>query len=61
MEFTVDETGRVCDPKIVEETPEGVFGPAALEAVSAFRYIPRVVDGQRVATSGIKNKITFQY
>lgn len=36
------------------------FEEAALKAVQNFRYAPRVVDGQPMATAGVKTRITFR-
>lgn len=59
LEFTVDADGKVIDPVVIEESPTGLFGDAAMDAAVAFRYIPSIVDGVRVSTTGIRNKITF--
>lgn len=61
LEFTVDASGRVVDPVIIEEEPAGAgFGEAAIEAAREFRYIPRIVDGEIVSVSGVRNLITFE-
>lgn len=60
MEFIVDAEGRVRNPVVIEESPEGIFGNAALEAAGNFRYVPKVVNGEFVATHGVRNKITFE-
>jgi TonB family protein len=61
LEFTVDTQGRVRDPIIVEEHPQGVgFGAASIEAAREFRYIPKVVDGQFVPVTGVRNLIMFE-
>jgi TonB family protein len=48
VEFTVSEQGTVRDVYVVEANPRGIFEPAASQAVSAWRYRPRVVNGQPV-------------
>jgi len=74
LEFTVDELGRVRDPVIITncvepysrgkvscaDRPGRMFDKAALAAVEKFKYKPRVVDGEAIATSGVKNMITFE-
>ncbi len=60
LEFTVNELGRVENPRIVEEHPEGVFGEAALMAAREFQYLPKVVDGVAVSTAGVRNLVTFE-
>lgn len=59
LEFTVNIDGKVRNPVVIEESPTGIFGDAALKAAESFRYIPTVVEGQRVPTTGVRNKITF--
>jgi TonB family protein len=60
LEFTVDASGRVKEPIIIEEEPENAgFGEAAIEAAVQFRYIPRIVNGKIVSVSGVRNLITF--
>jgi protein TonB len=49
IEFTVDERGATGDIVVVAAEPSGVFDAAATEAVAAWRYLPRVVNGQPVA------------
>lgn len=63
LKFTVNETGHVEDPLVVEsgsKTGRGEwFHEAAIEAALKFRYIPRYVDGVPTSTPGIRNRITF--
>jgi TonB family protein len=49
VEFTVDEHGATGDIVVVAAEPRGVFDAAATEAVAAWRYLPRVVNGRSVA------------
>jgi len=49
VEFTVSERGTTGDIVIVAAEPRGVFDAAATGAVAAWRYRPRVVNGQPVA------------
>lgn len=58
VEFTVTPAGGVSDVTVVESSSE-LFHDAALEATHQFKYKPRVVSGQAVAVSGVRNKITF--
>jgi periplasmic protein TonB len=54
-EFTVDESGRVTSPRILEAQPPGVFDRAALRALSHWRYEPA---GSEPRT--MKIKMTFK-
>ncbi len=60
LSFTVDETGRVRNPEVVEESPRGLFTKAAISAARKFRYLPKVVDGKRVLVDGVLNRINFE-
>ena len=60
VEFTVTPQGTVTNPRVVSEDPEGVFDEVAINAVLKFRYKPRVVNGEAISVSGVRNKITFR-
>jgi protein TonB len=49
VEFTVSERGTTGDIVIVAAEPRGVFDAVATGAVAAWRYRPRIVNGQPVA------------
>ena len=59
IEFTVDEMGSVKDPIIVVSEGSTSFHEPALEATLKFRYSPRFVDGEAVATRGVQIRIDF--
>lgn len=59
VEFAVTASGAVRDVVVVESTSE-LFNNAAVEAAQKFKYQPRVIDGQTVEVSGVRNKITFK-
>ena len=42
------------------DKPNGVFDSAAKKAAAKFKYKPKVIDGNPVATAGVQNKITFE-
>ncbi len=75
VEFTVSAQGSVTDPFVVancgwiknarstgecEDSPNEVFDSAAIKAALKFKYKPKVIDGEPVATAGVQNKITFE-
>lgn len=60
VEFTVDKTGAVKSPKVVEAKPEGLFDRAAMDAALKFKYKPRVVNGEATEVTGVQNRITFE-
>ena len=60
LEFAVTTTGAVRDPVVVEAQPPGIFDRAALNAVSRFKYKPKVVEGEVVEVTGVRNRIVFE-
>lgn len=59
LSYSVDERGRVVDPEILFSIPFSNFGDAAIEAVSAWRYEPKRVDGQPVRREGVVTTFDF--
>lgn len=59
LEFTVDASGFVVNPKVVYST-DIVFNEVSVEAAKKFRYAPQFVDGKPTAVSGVQNKIIYQ-
>lgn len=75
VEFTVTAQGTTSDPVVVEncawiktarteeecsDSPNSIFDRAAIKAAEKFKYKPKVIDGEPVATGGVQNKITFE-
>ncbi len=58
-QFTVDENGFVVDPQVIDMRGAKSFEAASWAALSEFRYPPRFVDGQPVATPGVTTIISF--
>jgi protein TonB len=73
VEFTVDEIGRVIDPIVIDncvmiltrsttacfDKPGRAFDRSALKAAAKFKYKPKILDGEAIATAGVRNMITF--
>ena len=66
LEFMIDENGFVQEPVIIDRQINGKdrknksdFDKAAIDAVKRFRYAPRFVDGEAVATAGVRTRISF--
>jgi len=57
VEFTVDESGSVTDPRIVESAGD-VLDKACLDAVARWRYEPAVTQGVRVK---VVQRATFRF
>ncbi len=58
LEFTIAPNGTVRDIEVVSAEPRGVFDSAAADAVAAWRFRPRVVNGQAVAQ---RSTITLRF
>jgi protein TonB len=59
VQFDVLADGRVANAFVVESSSR-VFEKAALGAAYRFRFKPRVVDGEALATTGIQNLFRFE-
>ena len=60
VEFTVTRTGSVTDIVVVESS-HSVFNRSAIQAISKFKYRPRIVNGEPVPVSGVQYKLTFKF
>ncbi|MDE0053538.1 MAG: TonB family protein [Gammaproteobacteria bacterium] len=60
VSFTVDEQGFVVDPEVSEST-QPTLNDATLAMVKGFRYAPRFIDGNPVATAGIEYTEDFAF
>ena len=60
VRYDVDETGRVSNLSVAESEPPGVFDEAALKAVAAWRYNPRISDGQPRPVRGVSSRVEFK-
>jgi len=60
VSYIVTPEGRVNKPQVIEEAcDDPIFVRPSLEAARAFRYQPRIVNGQAVAVHDVRN--TFRY
>jgi protein TonB len=60
VEFSIDSLGRVFEPRVVEGRPSGVFDAAALRAIQRYKYKPKVLNGEGVPVSGVRQRILFE-
>ncbi len=60
LEYVVDKTGRVVNPRVIKAKPPGTFNKAAIEATRLYRYLPTIKEGRPIAVSGVKTRITFE-
>ena len=59
ISLTVNADGQVKDPYVIDAEPSGVFNKPALEAISKFRYKPRVINGQAYPVFNVRYKMVF--
>lgn len=60
MQFTITAAGTVKDIKVVDSEPKKVFDEPAMQAVSRWRYNPRVENGVAVERVGIRVLLRFK-
>lgn len=58
--FTITPAGTVSDVVITASYPGSVFDRAAAQAVSKWKYNPRVENGVPVARKGVRQRLKFQ-
>jgi len=59
VEYTVTVTGETKDITVVD-CPQSIFASSSVKAAAKFKYKPKVVDGEPIEVSGVRNKFTFQ-
>ena len=60
LEYDVDESGFVINPKVVDSAGPKSFEQASIKAAKEFRYAPSFKDGKPVLTEGVQNRFTFE-
>lgn len=60
VEFTITAIGTTKDVKTVESDPPGVFDQAAIKAVGAWKYNPKIQGGRAVERRGMRVMLTFK-
>lgn len=60
VQFTISKTGDVDEIEIVSADPEGWFERAVTDAVSKYKFQPRIKNGQPVDAKGVQRKIVFK-
>jgi protein TonB len=57
VEFTIDTRGHVVDPVVVESDPKGVFDRSALNAVSEWKFKPKIVANEAVEQRAVQELV----
>lgn len=61
VEFTIGVDGKPRDAVVIQESPEGYrFGRAHVRALLKWTYQPRMVDGDPVEATGVRNTLHFE-
>lgn len=60
VQFDVTEEGAVENPVVLEAKPPSIFDRSAIRAALKFKYKPKILNGQPVRVSGVKNRITYE-
>jgi len=60
LSFTIDESGQVQSPSIVDEEPEGVFDKASFKAIKKFKFKPAMAAGIPQAPHIVQYKLTYE-
>jgi protein TonB len=58
VEFTITPEGAISDPVIIKAEPSEDFNEAVLEAITKWKFKPRIVNGRPVARRA-RQKISF--
>ncbi len=59
LEFDISPTGVVENAIVVDSGPDAKFDHSALNAISKWKYKPKVIDGKPVAQYGMQQLITY--
>jgi len=49
IEFTINESGSVENPKVIESNPQGVFDKEAISAILKFKFKPTILNNRVIA------------
>ena len=60
VEYTIDASGTVINPHIVDAQPRKVFDASALDTILRYRYDPPRLNGRPVAISGLRTRFVYQ-
>jgi protein TonB len=58
--FTITSVGTITDVVVTASNPGTVFNKAAIQAVSRWKYNPKILNGVAVKRPGVRQRIKFQ-
>ncbi len=59
VQFSINRQGRVEDAEVLDAEPADIFNEAAIEALSSWKYKPKVFKGKTVKQTGLSVRIDF--
>ena len=59
LQFDVTAYGATTNIRVLQSVPEGAFDRAAIKAVQRWKYKPRYIEGEAVASYNIRERIRF--
>lgn len=60
LEFTITATGSVEDIRVIDAEPPNVFDRESRRALQGWKYQPKMVNGQPVPQTGMRDMIVFK-
>ena len=60
VRFTISAAGTIKDATVVDAQPKDIFDSAALQAVSRWKYKPKIENGTPVERQGVQVRLAFQ-
>ena len=60
VQYDVDDTGTVLNPKVVYSQPEHVFNRSVLKAISGYQFEPYRENGKALPVTGLREEFHFQ-
>jgi len=60
LKFTITAAGAVADIVVTASNPGTIFNKAAVQAVSKWRYNPKIENGTAVDRPGVRQRIKFE-
>lgn len=60
LQFDITPTGSTKNVRVIDSKPARIFDRAAVQAVSKWKYNPKVIEGRSQVTRGVRVRLTFQ-
>jgi protein TonB len=60
LKFTISVTGAVKNARVIDSKPPNIFDRAAVQAISKWKYKPKIVNRVAMETQGVQVKLSFK-